>query len=261
MDYNDWVLTGWKNTIVSTTIKITGKLLAGSVIVACVSYCVASVSFADPLKSTHYQFEESSLGGIGTTSTQSASYQAASSGGILGFGDSANADFQIKAGNTTTNDPALAFGIVSPNVNFGNFSPGTPAVATSSFQVGDYTSYGYVVQILGNPPSNGSHTLAAMPSALPSQTGTEQFGINLVANTLPVSLGANPAWGQFGVGYAEPNYATTGNYRYVSGDSIAYAPKSSGITTYTISYIINVSSLTPGGQYAGGQTIICTGTY
>lgn len=254
------MLAGWKNTI-DSILKITDKLLAVCVVAAGISFWIASTTSADPLKSTHYQFQETSLGGVGLTNTQSSSYQAATSGGILGFGNSAATGFQVNAGNTTTSDPALAFGIVSPNVNFGDFSPGAAAVATSSFQVGDYTSYGYVVQVLGNPPGNGTHTLAGMPATVPSQTGIEQYGINLVANTSPVSLGANPDHGQFGVGDPPTNYATSNNYRYISGETIAIGPKSSGVTLYTISYIINVSSLTPGGQYAGAQTIVCTGTY
>jgi hypothetical protein len=100
-----------------------------------------------------------------------------------------------------------------------------------------------------------------MSTTGPSQAGVEQFGLNLVANTSPVSLGANPNHGQFGVGSAATNYATTNNYRFVSGETIASAPKSSGMTIYTISYIVNVSSLTPGGQYSSNQTVICTGTY
>jgi hypothetical protein len=100
-----------------------------------------------------------------------------------------------------------------------------------------------------------------MSSAALSQAGIEQFGINVVANTLPLSLGVNPDNGQFGFGQAASNYNTSNNYRYVSGDTIAVGPKSSGQTTYTISYIINVNALTPGGIYTGGQTLLCTGTY
>jgi len=227
----------------------------------CSMACLVFTQCADALKSTNYQFQETSLGGIGITNTQSANYKAGTSGAILGFGNSASSSFQINAGNTTTNDPALGFAVTSASANFGTFSAGTPATATSSFQVLDYTSYGYVVQIIGNPPSHGSHTLAAMSSTGPSQTGIEQFGINLVANTSPISLGANPDHGQFGIGSATSNYGTANNYRYVSGDTIASAPKSSGLTIYTISYIVNVASTTPGGQYGSTQTIICTGTY
>ena len=255
------MLAGWKNTINLAVIKLTGKLAAGLLLAVCISFGIASVSPANALQSSHYQFQETSLGGLGSSGAQSGSYQVADSGGILGFGDSASAAFQIKTGNTTTNDPALGFGIVNPNASFGSFSPGVAAVATSSFQVLDYTSYGYVVQILGNPPNNGSHTIAAMSATGPSTVGTEQFGINLVANTAPFSLGANPNHGQFGVGSADPNYSTPNDYRYASGETIAAAPSSSGMTIYTISYVINVGTLTPGGQYTGGQTIVCTGTY
>ena len=224
--------------------------------------CILSNNLADALKSTDYQFEETSLGGIGLTDTASPDYQAATSGGIIGFGTSADSTMQVHAGHETTNDPALSFAIDSPNVSFGSFSPSTTAVATSSFQVSDYTSYGYVVELLGSSPTNSSgHALTTMSTTGISQTGIEQFGINLVANTSPTSFGANPNNGQFGFGSASSNYATTNNFRYVSGDNIALAPKSSGMTIYTVSYIVNVSSLTPGGQYTGDQTIICTGTY
>ena len=98
-----------------------------------------------------------------------------------------------------------------------------------------------------------------------SQPGTEQFGINLVANTVPSSLGANPNNGtppdDFGFGEAAPNYDTPNSYRFVSGDTVAFAPKESGETEYTISYLANVAALTPGGIYKTNQTLIVTGTY
>lgn len=95
----------------------------------------------------------------------------------------------------------------------------------------------------------------------PSVVGTSQFGINLVANTLPISIGANPDNGSFGFGLASTNYNTPNQYRYISGETIAQAPKSSGVTVYTITYLVNVPALTPGGQYISDQTLIVTGTY
>jgi len=234
--------------------------LYGFIGLAILSY-VASPVLADPLRSTNYEFHETSLGGTGFLNAQSANYQAAGSGAILGLGSSAGVNLQINAGNQTTNDPALSFIVNDSSVNFGNFSAGAAATATSTFQVIDYTSYGYVVQTLGTPPTNGGHTILAMSSTGPSQVGQEQFGINLVANTSPVSLGSNPDHGSFGFGSATSNYGTPNNYRFVSGETIASAPQSSGQTIYTISYIINVKSTTPGGEYTGNQTILCTGTY
>jgi len=222
---------------------------------------IISPVFADPLRSANYQFQETSLGGNGLFNSQSSNYQASGTSGILGVGNSASSNFQINAGNQTTNDPALAFAVNSYNVTFTDFSPATAATATTTFQVLDYTSYGYVVQVIGSPPTKGGHTIDAMATTGPSQVGTEQFGMNLVANTSPVSLGANPDHGQFGFGSAASGYNTPNNYRFVSGETIASAPKSSGQTIYTISYIINVNSLTPGGYYNSNQTLICSGTF
>ena len=231
-------------------------------LVLAVLCCSVAAAHADNSYSSHYELDESFLGNGGLLNSSSTNYQLGNSSvGDTAVGESSSSSFQTNAGSTTTGDPALSFSIDTPTANFGSFSPSAAATATSTFEVSNYTSYGYVVQILGNAPSNGAHTLAAMSSTGPSQAGTEQFGINLVANTSPVSVGANPDHGQFGFGSAASNYNTSNNYRYVSGETIATAPKSSGVTLYTISYIINVNSLTPGGQYSGNQVLVCTGTY
>jgi hypothetical protein len=219
------------------------------------------VASADSLESAHYQFVESSLGNSSMLQSNSAHYQLGSSLGDTAIGNSGSDNFQVNAGSKTTGDPTLAFSVNQGSANFGSFSPGQTATATSTFSVSDYTSYGYAVQIVGKPPTNGSHTLPAMATTDFPTTGIEEFGINLVANTLPTSFGANPDLGQFGAGKAAPNYATLNKFRYVSGETIATAPKSSGITNFTISYVVDVKGLTPGGQYTSDQTIICTGVY
>lgn len=230
--------------------------------VVALSVCGAATDVsAETLQSPHYQFDESVLGGGGLVQSNSANYQAGETIGETAAGDSASTNFQFSASNKTTPDPTLSFAVNNPNANFGSFTPSGASTATSTFSVANYTSYGYAVQVLGNPPSNGGHTIPAMATTGSSLPGTEQFGMNLVANTSPASLGANPDHGQFGFGSAAPNYATSNQYRFVSGETIATSPKSSGVTNYTISYIVNVSSLTQGGQYSSNQVIICTGTF
>jgi hypothetical protein len=231
------------------------------VIFMAVPLCLFSLAGAETLRSNNFQIDESNVGDSGLLQSSSANYQLNDSIGDTAAGSSASSNFQIESGSKTTGDPALAFEVNDSAVNFPVFSPATAAVATSTFQVSNYTSYGYVVQILGTPPTSGPHTITAMSTAGASQAGTEQFGINLVANTSPTSVGANPDHGQFGFGSAAGNYNTANNYRYVSGDTIATAPKSSGVTLYTISYLVNVNSRTPGGNYISPQTLICTGTY
>jgi hypothetical protein len=215
--------------------------------------------------SNNYRFDETSIGSTNNLQSSSANYRDQSGAGDTAIGSSSSANFQTQAGSDTSPDPNLSFSVNSASANFGTFSPSTSNTGVTTFSVTNYTSYGYVVQITGNPPTYGNRSLTAMSTTTTSQPGVEQFGINLVANTSPVSFGANPDNGttpnDFGFGQAAPNYATPNQFRYVSGETIAQAPKSSGKTDYTISYLINVSSLTPGGSYNTNQTLIVTGTY
>jgi hypothetical protein len=223
--------------------------------------CTVSAPDASALQSSSYHFDEIDVGNGGFGQSSSANFKSYNSTGDLAIGSSSSASYQVEAGPKTPHDPTLSFVVNGTGANFGSFTASGPSVTTTTFSVSNYTSYGYVVQIIGSPPANGNHTISAMAATGSSQSGVEQFGINLVANTLPVSVGANPNNGQFGFGTAAANYGTSNKYRFVSGETIASAPKSSGVTTYTLSYLANVSSLTPGGQYTSNQTLVVTGTY
>lgn len=214
----------------------------------------------DP-KSNNYQFNESSIGTGGLYGASSTNYQANSSTGDIAIGNSSSDNFQVDSGTKTQRDPALSFAVTSPNASFGKLSPSQASTATSTFTVSNYTSYGYVVQVYGKPPTYNGRSIAAMDVSGTSQPGIEQFGINLVANTSPVSFGANPDNGQFGFGSVTEDYNVANRFRYISGETIAKAEKSSGETKYTISYLVNVTGLTPGGTYLSNQTLVVTGTY
>lgn len=222
--------------------------------------CVLTLP-AYALESTNYRIDESAISTGDLLQSSSANYKALEGINDLSIGESASTNYQVQAGTKTDPYPWLSVVILNSNASFGVLSPTTAATATASFSVINYTSFGYVVQVEGTPPSNAGHTLPAM-STETSQTGIEQFGMNLVANTQPVNpLGANPDNGDFGYGTVEPDYAITNEFSYANGDIIARAPKSSGLTTYTISYVINVQPLTPGGQYNTNQALVITGTY
>lgn len=222
--------------------------------------------------SSHYQLVESSLGNSSLLHSNSSHYVLGESIGDVAIGNSSSGNYQVNAGTPTTANPSLTVIIDNSSPSFGSFSPVTTATATTSFQVLDYTSYGYDVILMGNPPHYGNHTIAPMGTdgAESSLTGKDQFGINLVKNADPndpsnpaKSLGADPDYGQFGAPEATPTeeYRTADKFRYVSGEPIATSPKSSGLVKYTISYIVNVSSLTPGGQYQSSQSIVVIPTY
>lgn len=221
--------------------------------------------------SSGYRIDESYIGPGGSLESGSTGYKLEpgqqTTGNPGGVGDSSSTNYTAQSGNTTTSDPRLVCVVNSGSLNFGALSTSLVVSSVASFSVLNYTSYGYVATILGSTPSNGSHNLDAMSSTGPSVAGTEQFGINLRDNgpllTDP-DVGADPLQvpsGSFSYGVAAGGYNTVNQYRYVAGETIASGPKSSGQTDYTISYIINASTITPGGQYSGNQTILCTGTY
>lgn len=234
---------------------------AGMAMLAIGVVMTAQFAYALDPKSNNYQFNESSIGTGGLYGASSNSYQADSSTGDISVGTFSSGDYQIDAGTKTQRDPTLSFSVNSGIIQFGQFTPTQTFTGTSTFSVSNYTSYGYVVQITGPTPTTGTHSIDGMDVAATPQAGIEQFGINLVANTVPISFGANPDNGQFGYGSVMPDYAVANKFRYVSGETIAHAPKSSGVTNYTISYIVNVGPLTAGGHYSANQTLIVTGTY
>jgi hypothetical protein len=215
--------------------------------------------------SNNYKIEEDFIGGGGLIEESSSQYKANESIGDIGVGNSSSTNFQTNSGYTTTNDPALTFIVNTSTVNFGSLSPTVATTATASFSVINYTSFGYIVQVVGSTLSRTSpaYSIPALATQTASSPGTEQFGMNLVSNSSP-SVGANPSQqpdATFGFGSAATNYGTTNQFRFVTGDTVSQATKDSGRTDYTISYLVNTKSTTPAGQYSTSQILICTGTY
>jgi hypothetical protein len=234
-------------------------------IIACLSILAISLAplHVQASSSQNYTIEEDFVGGGGRVESSSTNFTAQDSLGAVGVGESAGTLYGQIAGATTTNDPTLTFIVDNATVNLGSLSTSLTRSGTATFRVLNYTSYGYLVQIIGDPPDNGGHTLSDLSSATASTTGTEQFGINLKNNATP-DVGADPVQvpdSSFSFGAAASGYNTADLFKYVSGDTIATADQSSGRTDYTISYIANISTNTPGGSYSGGQTLVVVGTY
>lgn len=216
------------------------------------------------ISSSNYTIEEDFFGAGGSAESNSNSYSARDSLGASAVGGSEGANYNTDSGTITPDEPTLSFSVGSTNVALGALNPSLTKTGTATFSVLNYTSYGYVVQTIGDPPDNGTHTLNAINPAASSSVGTEQFGINVVENTNPTIFGANPVQvpdSSFSSGQAATGYNTTNVYKYVPGDIIASASESSGRTDYTVSYIANISTNTPGGDYSSQQTLVVTGTY
>lgn len=213
--------------------------------------------------SPSYQANEVQFG-VGSGLQSSASYQAQSSVGDLGVGNAKSSNFQTEAGFNTTATPFLEVFVASGSIDMGTLSTISTATATATFHVRDYLSSGYVVQSVSKPPHYGTHSIQPLLTPGASVAGTEQFGMNLAANTNPVTFGAMPAQvpdSTFGFGYATNGYELTNQFKYNQNDIIARSDKSSGETDFTISYIMNISNTTPGGTYIFNQDLVVTATY
>jgi hypothetical protein len=234
--------------------------------------------------STNYKSNEVFFGSGGDTGQSSANYKAQVSAGALGVGNYKSTGYQIYSGFLTPNEPFLELQIDTAGpVNLGTLTTSSTATGTADFHVRTYTNSGYTVQTMNQPPkyTSGaqSHTLAAM-SLGSSVVGTEQFGINLVANTSPATFGADPkpqpdatfaANNGIANGIAAPGYRSGNSYKYNVGDTIACSGDNVGgtcgnvsgwgLTIFRISYIANISSITPAGSYSTIQDLVVVATY
>ena len=219
--------------------------------------------------SNNYQVNEAFFGTGGSLDTTcSGTYCAKQSAGELGVGNTSGTAYQAQAGFNTDRAPSLTFIVNSATISLGTLTPGTTTTATATFSVKTYLASGYVVTLASDPPTAGTYTMKALSTPTAANTSQEQFGINLVANTVgcgaPANFGSNPAQvpdSTFSFGAAATGYNTCGLFKYVKGDTIALATKSSGETDYTISYIFGVTNVTPGGTYSMSQVLVATSTF
>jgi len=225
------------------------------------------VSATTTSSSTHYSVTETQFGSGSALHDCSNSYCAKFSAGDTAVGRTSSTSYAALVGANTTDEPFLAVSVSGGTQNMGVLDDTHTGTATSTIQVITYLSSGYVVQMVGAPPSQGTHNLRVPlgtgGTPFTSQQGAEQFGINFVANTAP-SMGANPIdepGGATDTSVVTSNYGTANEFAYTDGDIVAENHNGNGETDYTMSMIINVSKVTPGGQYAGSYAAVVTPTF
>jgi hypothetical protein len=235
---------------------------------------LSGVARAELQQSTSYSMNESEVGAMGDFTAGSAHYSFAPGDGDAGstlgenaVGNSASTNYQSNGGfNPTAQPGTLAFVVDTPSIDFGNVSVGTKTTALATFHVRNYTSYGYAVTIIGTPPTYAGHQLSALTTDTAYNATAEQFGVNLVNNTV-TGVGADPVQNPTGFGFGVAGDGTTNHYtqsdkwRFNAGETVASAPKSSGNTDYTATFMMNAIQTTPGGKYTGNIGFVVTGTY
>lgn len=217
----------------------------------------------------------------------STGYCADESAGDLTVGNTSSPNYQAQAGSglTTKREPYLEVIVGGAPSDLGYLSGTNAVTTTANFTVKTYLASGYQVQIVGAPPTSagaGAHTFAAMNNGAGGPTssspGSEQFGINLIANTTNPDgtsggLGANPSCSPDPsfcpsgamVSAITTNYNQDGKYFYPSGpnytDTLINSNTSTGDVSYTISFVYNISNLTPDGQYTYNGDVVVTSTF
>ncbi len=156
----------------------------------------------------------------------------------------------------TTSSCAAATG---SSVSLGALSASAVSSGTSQIGVGTNASSGYVVTINGTTLTcsacSGSPTISALATQTTSQTGVEQFGVNLRDNATP-NVGTDPQGS--GSGTPTANYNTVDQFRFVTADSIASYTAGDLFRLYTVSYIANITTATEAGTYTSTMTYIAT---
>jgi len=223
-----------------------------------------AVILAQQYSSSSYSVNEIIVGSGGINDFGSTNYSGRATIGEMAVGNITGTLYQAYAGFETTDEPYLEFVVDSTFVDLGVLSTGSTATTTATFNVRTYLASGYSVVTSGLPTSEAGLTIEPTASAAASTAGTEQFGINLVANTSPTSFGADPVQvpnGSVSFGQVGSGYNTANLYQYNEGDEIAYADSSSGETDFTISYIYNIKSVTEAGLYQLSHVLIATSTF
>lgn len=149
-------------------------------------------------------------------------------------------------------------GATGSSLNLGTLTTSTTGSGTSQLGAATNAGSGYAITVAGSTLTAGAYTITANSSNAASTQGTEQFGLNLAANTTP-SVGQAPDG--TGTGTATANYATSNSYRFVTGETIASTSAADNFRRYTVSYIANAAGATEPGTYSTTLTYVCTATF
>ena len=164
------------------------------------------------------------------------------------------------------NDAASDLVTLSPNT----LSSLAPSVGTAQICASTNANGGYVITYhdaaYGGVTKgfyDGAHEFA-VANLFASTPGTEQFGFNLRANTTP-AVGFDPDGSGLVADLINPDYSTVDRFSYDdTGSAVILAAKATSnaaAARYTLSYLANISAVTPGGVYKAHQVFVITATY
>lgn len=211
-------------------------------------------------QSDNFEASEVEFGAGSALNMCSGQYCAQASIGDVsgGSGSSPTKTADFDSDIPTSDDPLLEVIVEEGASDLGILTTDATASKETVIKIRNYLSDGYTLHIIGDPPKYQDHTLATPTSPTAATPGTEQFAINVVANTTP-EVGQDPVQvpsDDISYGYALPDYATSDRFMYQNGAAIARSNSETGRTDYTISMIVNVADNTPAGHFKGDFTAV-----
>lgn len=223
--------------------------LAGALAIGTVAS--SSIVLAQNPSSDNYQMVESQFGNASSGESCSTEYCARVS---IGDEGQASSGTSPEFGEVEYSEPMLEM-IVEPGASsLGNLSTERTGTKIMKIKIRNYLSGGYMLQIVGDAPKYKDHNLKTVPGVVEPLPGTEQFAMNVVANTIPENIGENPKFqpsGEDATSLVMPGYNTPNVFKYVNGDTIAASQENSGGAEFVITMMVNISNATPAGLYAG----------
>ncbi|MBU4338688.1 hypothetical protein KKB43_01150 [Patescibacteria group bacterium] len=164
---------------------------------------------------------------------------------------------------TSATAPAqsITFSLGATSLPLGALSSTAATTGSHTINVATNAANGMSVTVSGTTLTSaaGGFTITACATGCTSITNSEQFGINLKDNVTP-NIGLE-ASGIAPIGAAATGYATVDNFRFASGEIIASSSGAINDTTFTISYLVNISAATEAGSYTTNLTYVATGTF
>lgn len=239
-----------------------GSWIISGLLVALFVVASSSSVLAETTTSPNYEASETEFGAGAALETCSGQYCASATIGAMG-GESSSANFSASFSQLEADDeePLLELMIEPGESNLGKLDIDRTATRTMIVHVRSHFAGGYTVQVTGSPPKYEGYTLATPIEPIASLVGTEQFAINVVANSTP-NVGKNPVSTSGEEepvsGVVLPKYATPNEFAYVNGDIVARTESESSQIKYTVSMIVNVSGNTPAGHYSGDFSAVVT---
>ena len=143
--------------------------------------------------------------------------------------------------------------------DMGQLNENQTLTAQSQMAVGTNASGGFAITANGGLMAAGTNVINSPTIPTYSDPGTDQFGINLVENTIPV-IGSDPE-GTWANAVPSADYSVPNKYKYVSGDVVAYSPNVSLMRKFTVSYILNSSKSLRAGVYTTTINYIASGRF